>query len=266
MQENDNLTAAPLFEKEENYRGIRIFGYSVTDSTNTRAKEYQSAIGESRTPTLFISRAQSAGRGTRGRSFESPLDSGVYMSLLFYPDIPCEDSWKITTYAATRVVRAIDKFNKNPDLSPGIKWVNDVYINRKKVAGILTEGKSDEHGMLSYAILGIGINVKRGALPKELSEIAASLEDFGIQVKIEELARALLDEILDALPSLGGDEALGEYRRRSILIGRDVIISSADGEEKIRVTDIADDGSLVGIGDGGEKKSYRSADARLLMK
>lgn len=250
---------------EKKYRGIPLFEYEITDSTNTRAKEFYKNGGHPATPAIFISHAQSAGRGTRGRSFESPPESGIYMSILFYPALLAADASKITTYAATRVISAIDKFLEKNSPQPMIKWVNDIYIETKKIAGILTEGETGADGFLSYAIIGIGINVKRG-LPEYLADVAATLEDFGINIERDELCREIIDEFLAELENLGTERILNEYRKRSMLIGRDVIMSTPAGEEKIRVSDIADNGALIGFDVYGNQKSYFSGDARVIFK
>ena len=112
---------------------------------------------------------QTGGRGRTGRSFYSPADTGIYMSLLLRPE-NCSPAVavKFTTMAAVAACRAIEKVSQK---KAQIKWVNDVYIEDKKVCGILTEGAvSLEKGSLEYVILGVGINVypPRGVFPREL--------------------------------------------------------------------------------------------------
>ena len=110
---------------------------------------------------------QTGGRGRTGRSFYSPADTGIYMSLLLRPE-NCSPAVavKFTTMAAVAACRAIEKVSQK---KAQIKWVNDVYIEDKKVCGILTEGAvSLEKGSLEYVILGVGINVypPRGGFPR----------------------------------------------------------------------------------------------------
>ena len=82
-----NIQETPLLNKYAQKYGIKVFRYSVTDSTNTRAKEYARDAGRADSPAVFITRAQSSGRGTRGRAFESPEGAGLYISFLFYPEL-----------------------------------------------------------------------------------------------------------------------------------------------------------------------------------
>ncbi|MBR3862676.1 MAG: biotin--[Clostridia bacterium] len=95
------------------------------------------------------------GRGRKGRSFFSPDGTGIYMSLLLRPQIHAELALRITTVAAVSVCQAIEKLSSR---KPGIKWVNDIYMDGRKVCGILTETALASGGRLEYAVLGIGVN------------------------------------------------------------------------------------------------------------
>lgn len=245
--------------------GVRhVFFYESTDSTNTRAKFFQ--INEARgdkSPAIFIARAQTAGRGTHARGFESPSGGGLYISFLFYPKILAKDSARITTYAATRVCRAIERTCKDVK-NLGIKWVNDVYVSDRKISGILTEGVAGEGGALDFAIVGIGINVKGGYLSDSLSSIAASLEDFGMTTDIGTLAEALTDEFFAGLPELSSKKTMEEYQSRSMLIGRRVMISKTDCEGVYTVLGITDEGALLAKDENGNTKKFISATVTIL--
>ena len=258
-----NIPHTPLLDECADKFGIKVIRYGTTDSTNTRAKEYYKSEGNA-SPAIFITRAQSAGRGTRGRSFESPIDSGLYISFLFFPTLRAADAARLTTYAATRVCRAIDRISSGKTERPLIKWVNDIYIGEKKVAGILTEGTPDECGNLLYAVVGIGINLKRGALSSELADIATTLEEHSILTDTDSLAAILTEEFFGGLSALSESEIMQEYRERSMLIGRRVTVASGNTEECVTVTDIGDDGALIARDDGGTVRRYLSADARLI--
>ena len=258
-----NIPHTPLLDECARKFGISVIRYDTTDSTNTRAKEYYKSERKA-SPAIFITRAQSAGRGTRGRSFESPIDSGLYISFLFYPDLSAVDAAHLTTYAATRVCRAIDRISNGTAEAPRIKWVNDIYIGEKKLSGILTEGAPDEQGNLCYAVVGIGINLKSGALSNELADIATSLEEHSIFTDADTLAAILTEEFFGGLDTLASPEVMKEYRERSMLIGRRVTVAAGDTVECVTVTDIGDDGALIVREDGGAVRSYLSADARLI--
>ena len=235
-----NIQETPLLNKCAERYGIRVFRYGMTDSTNTRAKEYARSAGSEGSPAVFITRAQSAGRGTRGRAFESPDGAGLYISFLFYPALRPADAALITTYAATRVCRAVERVAGGIQAKPLIKWVNDIYLNEKKLSGILTEGAPGDNGALAYAIVGIGINIRSGALPDTLKEIATSLEDEISNTPDRSILTAkIISEFLNPM----GDY-YSEYRSRSFVIGREITVIKLTESYRAKVTDLNPDFSL----------------------
>ena len=241
-------------------QNISLFYYQKTDSTNTRAKLFaKSRSAEDKSPAVFLTRAQSAGRGTRGRSFESPEDGGLYLSLLIYPDIHGKDAYLLTCAAAVAVCRAIEK--KHTGIAPRIKWVNDVYVGDKKLCGILTEGECREDGSLRYAVIGIGINIKNAPHSPEVAAIMTSLENEGVIADTPSLAAKVISELL----TLVGDKAavLDEYRTRSMLIGREVEISSGGAASTECVVGIDDECALLTRGADNTTKRYISGDVKI---
>ena len=149
--------------------GEEIFYYPVIDSTNTKAKQ----LAEEGYPagTLVVAEQQDAGRGRRGRSWESPRGSGIFMTLMLKPDIRPDNASMLTLVAAMAVAAAIRKCTGRP---AGIKWPNDIVMNGKKVCGILTE-MSAQIDYVNHVVIGIGINVHNEAFPEEISHMATSL-------------------------------------------------------------------------------------------
>ena len=211
---------------------------------------------------MFLTRAQSAGRGTRGRSFESPEDAGLYMSLLLYPKIHSRDAFLLTCATAVAVCRAVEKLC--PEVSPRIKWVNDVYVGDKKLCGILTEGECNDDGMLCYAIIGIGINIKNAPHSQEVESIMTSLENEGADIDVPRLAAEIISEILALVDNRM--LLLDEYRTRSLLIGREVEISSAGTVNTERVIGIDDECALLTKGADNTTKRYISGDVKIHTK
>ena len=215
-------------------------------STNDLLK--QLALNGAPEGYALIAREQTAGKGRLGRSFYSPEGSGVYISLLLRPRLGAEDSLFITTSAAVAVCRAIETVS-NGKLKPMIKWVNDIFVNQKKVCGILTEASvSFESGMLDYAILGIGINITtpEGDFPEEIKGIATSL--FG-QIEQDNIRNRLTAEVLRELEGLIGDPSdkayLEEYKKRQLLIDRDVNVIKNDSKTPARALGIDDRARLL---------------------
>lgn len=191
-----------------------------------------------------ISESQSHGKGRQGKSFYSPGTTGVYMSMLFRPKFSMEKALNITTSAAVAVSKTIEEFT-NKDSK--IKWVNDIFIDNKKVCGILTEGSMDfEQLNLSYAVLGIGINLfKPKAFPNDISNIAGYIiEDFDEEVKARFIAR-LIDNVIYHYKNIDSKEFYKYYREKSYLKSRTVTFDYEGQKERGKVIDIDENYSLV---------------------
>lgn len=243
-------------------QNIKIIRYTVTDSTNTRAREYAEEHSVD-APVVFIADGQTNGRGRRGRSFDSQTDAGLYISFLYKPKTQSLDVSKITAYAAVKVCRVLSRC---AGVEVGIKWVNDVYHNGKKLCGILTEGEFSLNGKgFDYVICGIGINIRKRKFPKELSEIATTLEDItGESVDKELLASELIAEFFSSSDT---SELIREYKARSVLIGNEVEVHALSGEVySARVVDINDDAELLVQTKDGEVKKLISAEVSVRKK
>jgi len=221
-----------------------------TDSTNRYVKELATAGAQE--GTVVIANKQSAGRGRLGRSFFSPEEKGVYMSILLRPDIELSKAVLITSMAAVAVARAVERVSGIP---AQIKWVNDIFLNKKKVCGILTEAGIDaERQMLNYAVLGIGVNVGTMEFPEELKEIATSVSnECGFEVKKEALIDEILKELEQWYPTLWDGSFLAESRSRSILLGKEITVideTVPGGSYTAKAVDINELGNLIIERDG----------------
>lgn len=214
-------------------------------STNLLAKEL--ALNGAKEGTIIIANEQTNGKGRLGRSFYSPANSGVYLSIILRPNLNIEDTLLITTSIAVAVAKAIDDV---ASVNTGIKWVNDIFIKDKKVCGILTEGAINfENGGLNYAIVGIGINLFESDFPEDIKNIAGSV--FGIQDKEQtssitsKLIAKVLNNIGDAMDSLHDRTYLDEYRKKSILIGKEIKILNNKNIEYGKAIGIDDNAGLL---------------------
>ncbi len=230
-----------------NDKSIKPLVYDVIDSTNLELKRrIQSGDTEYR---LIAADKQTMGRGRLGRSFESPERTGIYMSLLLIPD-DMDNVLLITSAAAVAVCRAIRKLT---DTEPVIKWVNDIYLNGRKICGILAEGTPDKNGKLNI-ILGIGINVFGGpdTFSSEVKDIAGSI--YGLEdarkINRNELAAAVTDEFAAIYNNIGSREFLDDYKRFSMVIGRNVRYRDNGIWYEAKAIDIDDNGGLVVESDG----------------
>ncbi len=205
--------------------------------------------------TVIIAEEQTKGKGRMNRTFYSPKHAGIYMSLLLRPKIPLQQATFITTAAAVAAAQAIQSVT---GAKVGIKWVNDLYYNNKKICGILTEAAIDiESGGLRYAILGIGINISppQDGFPENLRTIAGSLLQQpgtnNIRVKI---IAAFLNRFGSYYSHLSDKTFMPEYRARSIVLGKQVQVLLKDGPKPALVTDIDDHANLhVQYADGSNQ-------------
>ena len=241
-------------------KNLQIKVYDVIDSTNNEAKRLM--ISENIDRMLLVANQQTGGRGRLGRSFYSPADSGIYMSLIYRVPGGVRNPMMITMAAAVAVVRAIEKLT---DIKPGIKWVNDIFVGDKKVCGILTEAVTDlETGMSERIVGGIGINVRKEDFPAELSDIASSLriEDVTRNRIIAEVTHNLL-ELFDTFDAAA---FMPEYISHNIVVGKRVgyerAVKTAGVDDSVKigteyekvvgvVKEVCDDGSLLVVGDDG---------------
>ena len=234
------MLSVDRISEELNSLGVKppkIVFYEETDSTNTRAKEYARENLGKREPVVFIANRQTAGRGRRGRSFVSEAGAGIYISILTYPDLRGADATAATARAAVILARAIESVCR---CNIGIKWVNDLYLGGKKLAGILTEGEMDENGKIAYQVVGMGINVYKNAISDEISAIATSLEnETGRTTDRSLLVAKIIKEFL-----AGEGDFYAEYKARSFIIGKKVTVSKPTESYEATVLDINPDYSL----------------------
>lgn len=201
----------------------RITALDSVDSTNTRLKE----LAEAGAPefTVLTAEEQTAGRGTAGRSFSSPRGEGLYLSVLLRPGAGLEELLTLTGWAAVAVREGIQAASGAP---VRIKWLNDIYLNGRKLCGILTELPPLRGDGADYAVVGVGINVAQSAdtfVRQGLAEIATSLAMEGYSVTREALAAAVLEsleEMYRAFPRARADY-LARYRANCLTLGRRVL-------------------------------------------
>ena len=213
------MISAQSVKKYINDEYIRVEFRDCVTSTNTVLRE-KAENGEPE-GLVLIAAEQSQGKGRLGRRFESKRGCGVYFSILLRPQLSPSESLLITTCAAVATAKAIEK---NTGRMTQIKWVNDIYMRDRKVAGILTQAAFDmEGGKLSFAVLGIGINMyfSDGELPEELKDIAGAV--FDEKPDGETVSRIVADTVnffFDEYRVLSGKHFLFDYTSRSYLDGK----------------------------------------------
>ena len=219
----------------------------TVDSTNTYAKKL--AADGARDGTVVIAEQQTAGRGRRGNSFYSPPKSGLYMTVVLRPEEHAADTDLFTVCAGCGVCRAVETLS---GAKPLIKWVNDVYLDRKKICGILSEANTDfESGVVDSVVTGIGINISTEDFPGELGSKAGSIGTGNITRA--RLAAAVLRELMYCL-SRSRQENIGDYKARSMVLGKEVNFKMNNVQYIGKAIDIDESGQLVVVTEGGELK------------
>lgn len=278
MPAADPLTAAGIRAALDRPRRFRLDVHATLDSTNSRIK----ALARDGAPdgTVVIAEHQRAGRGRMGRSFFSPPGTGLYFSLLMRPDTPApavpddrsgdapnggtpaaplSESLPVSVLPAVAAAVTAAVLEEQLGLSCGIKWVNDLYLDGRKVCGILTEAEMDlETGAPAYIVLGVGLNLypPAGGFPPELDGIAAAL--LPDAAPRPGLRPALIAAWLNRWAALNQSGELAAvrdaYRQRSILTGRTVQITAAGTRLTAEAVGIDDDFRLLlRLPDGGQR-------------
>lgn len=242
---NDILSAVEICNfLNVDYVDLPIHIYDTIDSTNNEAKRHSH---EGLNYALYISEEQTDGRGRLGRSFYSPNQTGIYMSLVYKVDFKAiENPMFITLKAAIAVTRAIEKL---VDVSLGVKWVNDVYLSDKKIAGILAEGITNpETGIPDYVVVGIGINTATKDFPDDIKNKAASIDTDKSR---NQIVAAIINELIPLYEDMYDTSFMEEYRKKSIVMGKHVQYEKNGQSAFGTATDIADNGGLIVYNEDG---------------
>ena len=224
----------------------QVHWFNTIDSTNTAAK----AMAAEGAPhgTVLVAGHQTSGRGRMGREFVSPQGKGIYLSVILRPDCLPTQLMHLTCAAGVAMCNAVEAYC---GYRPGIKWINDLIANGKKLGGILTELSVDPAtAKVRYAVVGIGINCsqRKEEFPESIREIAVSLETAtGKAVAQDQLAAAMIQSLYQTDQALLGskDSAMAQYRKDCITLGQEVRILSQDAPAYGTALDITDDGALT---------------------
>lgn len=195
------------------------------------------------TSAAFVADRQTNGYGRRGRKFYSPAQSGLYLSLVIpNPKADLTQVGLLTTGVAAAVVDALHEFF--PEAEFGLKWVNDVMLHQRKVAGILCEAVLALESATSAAfVIGVGLNLDTAHFPDELSAVAGSISATPIDRNA--LAASVIDHVIARAADYQAGAFLPQYRQLSTVIGHNVTMKLGTQLLVGKVVDIADNGGLV---------------------
>ncbi len=230
---------------ERKTQRVKMYSFDTVDSTNKIAKNL--ATNGCDEGVVVCAIKQTAGKGRLGRTFVSER-GGVYFSIVLKPQKEIKDTLFITVAAAVAAARAIETVSgKKCD----IKWVNDIYVDGKKVCGILTEGGFDAEGNFDYAVLGVGINLftPKGDFPSDLPLAGSVFNKDEIFLfkkrKKEHVICEFINEFFENYNNLDKKEFVKEYQHRSFLTGKKITYVQDEKEYIGTVIGIDDDARLV---------------------
>lgn len=275
---------------------ISVDIFDEIDSTNEEAKR-RIADGQ-KEDFVLVARMQTAGKGRKGRSFYSPMDTGIYLTYTHFTDDSVEQSLKTTVATSVIVKNAIKDAT---GLDCGIKWVNDLYLNGKKVCGILCECilKNTYDNDKNALIIGIGINLTTSDYPEEISDKAGSIlsnsdfdcdcdpdsifnpdSDCNLDLRVsnnqnssnnmnKDIRNDIVSYIINDLEEFFLNKNynyIDDYRNSSLVLGKKVELSDASGVfARGIVKDILDNGELLLIDDDENEQLIDSGEISLII-
>ncbi len=237
--------------KDEN---VKVFCLDSVDSTSSYLRRFLDSGNTSK--AVAIAKTQTGGRGRSGKSFYSPDGGGLYMSVLIHPGVSFDKVSSLTSRVCVAVCRCIENVC---GISTDIKWVNDLYLNGRKVCGILCEAINDYgRGVTKSVIIGVGINLSTSAFPEDIKETAGSLNvsDEYRDKLASELAKALLQLKFGELTQ----SELDYYRRKSLVLGKRIIYTFNGQKNTAEAVAIDSSGGLVVKNDNGNTVTLTSGE------
>lgn len=234
---------------------FRLLVRETAASTNDELR----ILAESGAPDglVLLAMEQTAGRGRRGAAWFSTLGESLAFSILIRPKEPKALWPRLALAAGLSVAEAVESFGP----AAGIKWPNDVWIGRRKVAGILVEAGRD------FAIVGIGLNVNSTAFPAQVAEIATSLHlETGMDHRRQEVLAAIIRSFARTSRQIGGDfdHLLDLIRSRCVLTGQLVSLTTSSGPRQGKVEGIAPSGELLLRTETGLERLMQADEVRIL--
>ena len=240
--------------------GKNIYKYDTVGSTNDCAFMY--ALKGKKEGAVFWARAQTKGRGRLGRQWVSHKDKGLYFSIILRPDILVSDAPKITLLAALSIVKALRRYNNSPFL---IKWPNDIFVDDKKIGGILTEIDA-EVTKVKFIVVGIGINtnLRKDELPvKNITSLRMLAQKELNNESLLHLCLKELDGYYFQFKKYGISDIIEEARQFSCLWGKQVKVN---GKEEGTALDFDNEGALIVRQSNGFLKHIFAGDVEALRE
>ena len=232
----------------------------VVTSTNTLV--VQEAVKGREEGYILVANAQTKGKGRTGHTFYSPDSTGVYLSILLRPNsLSPMEATNITSMAAVSACEAIESF----DIEPKIKWINDIFVDGKKVVGILTEASINmETRLMDYVVLGIGFNVyvPENGFPEEIQSIAGSILKEKVNDGKNKLVAKFIDSFMNYYKNWNKEDYYQSYKDHSMILNKEIYIVTPQENKYVYAKDIDKNFELV-VEDQGEEKVLSSGEVHI---
>ncbi|MGO0061044.1 biotin--[acetyl-CoA-carboxylase] ligase [Brevibacillus fluminis] len=241
--------------------GRQIHAYDTVETTQRLAHEAAAKGAEE--GTIIIADQQKSGKGRMGRPWHSPKGTGIFMSLIIRPDMPLANAPQLTLLTAVAMSKAIEMVV--PSVKVQIKWPNDLFVNGKKICGILTELNAEEN-RVNYLVIGTGVNVNHllSDFPEELHSIATSLRiESGLSIQRAELVQAYcrsFEREYAFYLENGFARIREEWEANSYTLGRIVKVYNQQNAIEGRAVGLGPDGALLVEDANGHRHQVYSAD------
>ena len=264
---NTDILSVQGIEKylDQQNRQLTIQVLPEVSSTNTMLRE--KANEETPEGYVIIANGQTEGRGRRGRSFYSPVDTGIYLSILLRPkEIATNELTNLTSMAA---VAACETIGEVSGQTPGIKWVNDIYIDGRKVSGILTEASiSMENGSVEYVVVGIGFNVylPEDGFSGEIKDIAGAIFDRRKDDGKNLLVAGVLNHFMNYYAEFDKKDYVKKYQERSLVVGKEITVLAPSGGRKAFALEVDDTCALIVQYEDGSTERLNSGEISIRGK
>lgn len=222
------------------YMGQEVYYFESIDSTNIYANTIANQAPEG---AVVVSKKQTQGKGRSGKIWVSDYDQGIYFSTILKPSIPISRASFLTQVAGAALATSLEKLG----VACQIKWPNDLVLNGRKIAGILTEMRAEIES-LSYIVVGIGVNIGPKTFEESITTVATSLANEGYQIRDLDLLRTFFidfEDLYEDFKKRDYTRILGILKYKSAVLGKEIYLIRDGQKDKVFAENIDEYGNLI---------------------
>lgn len=228
------------YKLKTSYMGQEVYYFDSIDSTNIYANTIANQASEG---SVVVSKEQTQGKGRSGKVWVSDNDQGIYFSTILKPSIPISRASFLTQVAGAALATSLERLG----VACQIKWPNDLVLNGRKIAGILTEMRAEIES-ISYIIVGIGVNIGPKTFEESISTVATSLANEGYQIQDLDLLRAFFidfEDLYEDFKKRDYSRILGILKDKSAVLGKEIYLIRDGQKDKVFAENIDEYGNLI---------------------